>query len=110
MSASVQRVFRILVAVLTVAVTALALGCGEAKPVRVVSLKVDNAGAYDLDGKKVELAELKHELRSLRNSGSTIQLHIYSTIDTKYEEVGKAVVAAQEAGIAQVSFVTEPPK
>ena len=110
MSASVHRVFRVVAAVVTVAITAFALGCGEANPVRVVSLKVDNAGAYDLDGTRVELAKLKYELRSLRNSGSTIQLHIYSAIDTKYEAVGKAVVAAQEAGIAQVSFVTEPPK
>jgi biopolymer transport protein ExbD len=88
----------------------LTLGCGEAKPVRVVSLKVDNAGAYELEARRVEVSELKQEFRALRNSGNTIQLHIYSAIDTKYEAVGKAVVAAQEAGIAQVSFVTEPAK
>lgn len=106
----VRRALRILAVVVPIALSALAVGCGDAKPVRVVSLKVDNVGAYDLDGRRVELAGLKHELRSLGNSDSTIQLHIYAAIDTKYEAVGKAVVAAQEAGIAQVSFVTEQPK
>jgi biopolymer transport protein ExbD len=110
MLVALNRALQKLAVVVPIAASALVLGCGEAKPVRVVSLKVDNAGVYELDAKRVEPPDLKHELRALRNSGSTIQLHIYSAIDTKYEAVGKAVVAAQEAGIAQVSFVTEPPK
>jgi biopolymer transport protein ExbD len=96
--------------VLGLVVAASLLACGESKPVRVVPLKVDSAGEYSLDGRKVELSELKHALRELRTSPNIVQLHIYTAPDTKYEAVGRAIVAAQEAGIAQVSFVTTPPK
>jgi biopolymer transport protein ExbD len=89
---------------------ALVLGCAESKPVRVVPLKVDSAGAYELDGDPVAAAELTHALRDLRSSPNTIDLHIHTALDTKHEAVGKAVVAAQEAGIARVSFATTSPK
>ncbi|MDR3479213.1 MAG: biopolymer transporter ExbD [Burkholderiaceae bacterium] len=37
------------------------------------------------------------------------EVHIRADQQTRYEFVGKAILAAQRAGIAKVSFITEPP-
>jgi len=37
------------------------------------------------------------------------ELHIRGDQNTRYEYVGKVILAAQRAGIAKVGFVTEPP-
>jgi biopolymer transport protein ExbD len=37
------------------------------------------------------------------------EVHIRGDLGTKFEPVGRAIVAAQRAGIAKVSFVIEPP-
>lgn len=36
------------------------------------------------------------------------ELHIRGDQQTRYENIGKAIFAAQRAGIAKVSFITEP--
>ena len=37
------------------------------------------------------------------------EVHIRGDMDSRYESVGKLVVACQRAGIAKVGFITEPP-
>ena len=37
------------------------------------------------------------------------EVHIRGDQDTRYESVGRLVVACQRAGIAKVGFITEPP-
>jgi biopolymer transport protein ExbD len=96
--------------ILGTALAILTTACGDTGPTRMVALRVDSAGTFTLDGKIVEYTELKRELQTLSNSTTMIQLNIYSVVDTKYEAVGKAVLAAQEARIARISLVTEPPK
>jgi biopolymer transport protein ExbD len=37
------------------------------------------------------------------------EVHIRGDMESRYESVGKLVVACQRAGIAKVGFITEPP-
>jgi biopolymer transport protein ExbD len=37
------------------------------------------------------------------------EVHIRGDMDSRYESVGRLVVACQRAGIAKVGFITEPP-
>ena len=37
------------------------------------------------------------------------ELHIRGDVKARYESIGRVLVASQRAGIAKVSFVTEPP-
>ena len=53
------------------------------------------------------------DLRQLLESASTLQpqpeVHIRGDVRADYESVGRVVYAAQQAGIARVGFITEPP-
>ena len=37
------------------------------------------------------------------------EVHIRGDLATRYESIGRVVVACQRAGIAKVGFITEPP-
>jgi len=83
--------------------------CGESVPVQVVTLQVTGAGGYVLQGKSVQREELKHELKAASPNPAAISLHIAADPAAEYRAVGEAMQAAQYAGIARVSFVTEAP-
>ena len=38
------------------------------------------------------------------------ELHIRGDRDVRYERVAQAMAAAQQAGLAKIGFVTEPPR
>ena len=102
---------RTIAAAVGLALAMAATSCGESKqPLRTVELRVDQAGRYTLDGAGIEAGELLHALRMLRDSGSTIELRIVARSDTGFEALGKAVETAQEARIALIILVTEPPR
>jgi len=83
--------------------------CGESKPPVTVRLAVAEDGMYSLDRRSVPEGELQHELRSLRSAGTPVLLEIDAHPFAKHEAVGKAVKAAQDAGIDKLAFVTSAP-
>jgi biopolymer transport protein ExbD len=54
-------------------------------------------------------AELAAHLDAMAVLKPQPELHIRGDRDVAYEHVGRVLAAAQRAGIAKVSFITEPP-
>ena len=52
---------------------------------------------------------LKDRLRGIAKMDPQPEVHIRGDEKTRYESVGKVILAAQQVGILKVSFVTEPP-
>ena len=52
----------------------------------------------------------EHEvrLRIHRLNGRTGEVHIRADINTRFQAVGRVILAAQEAGVPKVGFLTEP--
>ena len=67
------------------------------------------SGNYVLQGKSVSPGELKNELKAASSNAADISLHIAADPTAKHQAVVDAMQAAQYAGIARVSFVTEAP-
>jgi biopolymer transport protein ExbD len=52
---------------------------------------------------------LKDRLRAIATMDPQPEVHIRGDEKTRYESVGRVILAAQQVGIVKVSFVTEPP-
>ena len=84
-------------------------GCSQAVPPRDAHLEITEDGRYVLDSQQIGESELKHQLRTLRSEGTPVRLQIYAHAAAKHEAVGRAMKAAQDAGIDTLAFVTSPP-
>ncbi|WP_128003677.1 ExbD/TolR family protein [Piscinibacter defluvii] len=83
--------------------------CSQSAPPREAQLQVAEDGSYQLNMQPVEQPELKHQLQALRAAGAPVRLEIYAHPMAKHEAVGRAVKAAQDAGVDTLAFVTTPP-
>lgn len=83
--------------------------CNRSEETALVELKISRAGIYYLQGREVPSAELKYELKALRQSPGSVVLHIAADPMATFDAVGIATKAAQEAGIGSVAYVTSGP-
>jgi biopolymer transport protein ExbD len=77
------------------------------KPANVV-LSVNAEGAYFLDGAQIKDEELAPRLKSAAAQNPQPDLHIRGDKAVRYERVAQAMAAAQQAGLRQIGFITEP--
>ena len=81
----------------------------EALPETVI-LSVDAAGAnYWFDAKLRDATALQEKLAKIASLSPQPEVHIRADARTDYSAVAKVVLACQQAGIARVGFLTEPP-
>jgi biopolymer transport protein ExbD len=81
----------------------------EALPETVI-LSVDAAGAnYWFDAKLRDTTALQEKLAKIASLSPQPEVHIRADARTDYSAVAKVVLACQQAGIARVGFLTEPP-
>ena len=73
-----------------------------------VRLSVQADGSYHWDEVAVSDQELRQRLAQLAAQGDAAQLQIRGDKAVRYERVAQAMAAAQQAGIRQIGFVTEP--
>jgi biopolymer transport protein ExbD len=52
---------------------------------------------------------LKERMRAIAKMDPQPEIHIRGDEKTRYESVGRVILAAQQVGIVKISFVTEPP-
>ena len=52
---------------------------------------------------------LKERMRGIAKMDPQPEIHIRGDEKTRYESVGRVILAAQQVGIVKISFVTEPP-
>ena len=75
-----------------------------------INLSIDKEGKmYWNQHQLADTTELFERLKKEAVKQPQPELHIRGDQDTKYEPIGRAILTAQRAAIAKVSFVTEPP-
>ena len=81
----------------------------ESKPENIV-VSVDNKGGiYWYDAKVTTTEQLVDRLKKIAVKDPQPEVHIRGDLAAQYDSVGKIIYACQRAGIAKVSFITEPP-
>lgn len=75
-----------------------------------VIVTVDAQGAvYWFETRLTDTADLTQLLTKIAAMQPQPELHIRGDARAEYEPVGRVVLAAQQAGIARIGFLTEPP-
>jgi biopolymer transport protein ExbD len=75
-----------------------------------VIVTVDAQGAtYWFDTRLPDQAALTELLTKIAAMQPQPELHIRGDVRADYEAIGRVVLSAQQAGIARVGFLTEPP-
>jgi biopolymer transport protein ExbD len=81
----------------------------QSKPDNII-LSVDKSGAiFWYDARIASQAALVEKLKSVAKMNPQPEVQIRGDMAARYEGVGQVMYACQRAGIAKVSFITEPP-
>ena len=82
----------------------------ESRPENVI-ITVDSAGAiYWFDTRLASPRELLARLAPVAAMQPQPEVHIRGDARADYESIGQVVYAAQQAGVARIGFITEPPQ
>ena len=84
----------------------------QTKPENIV-ISVDKDGNVYWNNSAVDVSELRARfgdaLRRAQGSGNTLpEVHIRGDRNARFETFGRVILAAQEAGVPKVGFITEP--
>jgi biopolymer transport protein ExbD len=66
-------------------------------------------GVYWFETRLPDTQALTELLKQIATMQPQPELHIRGDVRAEYESVGRVVYAAQQAGIARIGFLTEPP-
>jgi biopolymer transport protein ExbD len=81
----------------------------EAPPETVIISVDADGGNYWYDAKLRDAAVLQERLAKIASQSPQPEVHIRADARTDYSAVAKVVLACQQAGIARIGFLTEPP-
>ena len=74
-------------------------------------VSIDADGSLYLDDKRMQSAqELKTVLQGKIAAEGTLSLHVRGDRNTSYNDIMKAVVAAQTAGVKKIGLISDPPQ
>jgi Biopolymer transport protein len=73
-----------------------------------INISVTRDGAVFWDAQPIEDVALAEHLASVAQRQPQPVIHIHGDAQAEYEPVGRVVLAAQQAGIHKLGFVTEP--
>ncbi|WP_213300622.1 ExbD/TolR family protein [Paraburkholderia sacchari] len=85
-----------------------AVGPLQTKP-DAIELAVDKDGKLFWGEQAVDRAALLERLKSVSQKQPQPEIHVRGDQTTPYEFIGRVVAACERAGIAKVSFITQPP-
>jgi biopolymer transport protein ExbD len=75
-----------------------------------VVISVDrDGGTYWIDAKLPDTASLQERLAQAARRTPQPEVHIRGDAQSGFAGVGRVVLAAQQAGITRIGFITEPP-
>jgi len=74
-----------------------------------IKLAIDADGRFFWNEQPVEDSELGPRLAEAAKAQPQPELHLRADKATRYERLAQLMAAAQEAGLARIGFVTEPP-
>ena len=75
---------------------------------QTVTLSVNAEGAYFLNQTRVSDTELADQLKQAAAQNPQPDLHIRGDKAVRYARMAQAMVAAQQAGVKKIGFITEP--
>jgi biopolymer transport protein ExbD len=81
----------------------------EAQQENVIVTVDAQGGTWWFNTRLPDQAALAELLRKIATLQPQPELHIRGDVRAEYDAVGRVVLAAQQAGIARVGFLTEPP-
>lgn len=75
-----------------------------------ITISVDQEGdIFWYDARIESIAVLVEKLKAVSQTKPQPQIQVRGDQRARYESVGKVLLACQQAGIAKVAFITEPP-
>ncbi|MES2832588.1 MAG: biopolymer transporter ExbD [Pseudomonadota bacterium] len=74
-----------------------------------INIAVDREGQAFWNAQAVDRNTLQTRLKALSAQQPQPEVHIRGDQDARYEFVGRVILLAQQAGIAKVGFITQPP-
>ena len=80
----------------------------EAAPA-MIKLSIDAAGTIYWDSDAVSDSELAARMAAAAKATTLPEVHVRADKATRYERVAFVLSTAQQAGLAKIGFVTEPP-
>ncbi len=80
----------------------------QSKPASI-EIAVDRRGAFFWNAVPVDAPTLLARLKGVAGQSPQPDVHVRGDESTRYEFVGRVIVACERAGIEKVSFITEPP-
>ena len=81
----------------------------QTKPENILLAVSKDGDLYWATKRYTDMEALVADLKKEAVKDPQPEVHIRGDMDSRYESVGKLVVACQRAGIAKVGFITEPP-
>ncbi len=76
---------------------------------QTVTLSIDGASKIYWNGQPVSLDEMRQRFVAAGQQAQPPELQLRAERSTRYEVIAQVMGAAQQAGLAQIGFVTEPP-
>ncbi|MEQ5839116.1 biopolymer transporter ExbD [Paraburkholderia acidicola] len=74
-----------------------------------ITVAVNRDGDFFWNEKLVDAPTLLADLKSVSEQLPQPEIHVRGDQNTRYEFIGRVITACERAGIAKVSFITEPP-
>lgn len=81
----------------------------ERQTPQTVTLSIDGAGKIYWNGQAVSLDEMRARFVAAGKQADQPELQLRAGRSTRYEVIAQVMGAAQQAGLARIGFVTEPP-
>ena len=76
---------------------------------KTITVAVNRDGDFFWNEKLVDAPTLLADLKSVSEQLPQPEIHVRGDQNTRYEFIGRVITACERAGIAKVSFITEPP-
>jgi biopolymer transport protein ExbD len=75
-----------------------------------IEIAVDRDGDFFWNEQRVDAPTLFARLKAASVTTPQPEVHVRGDQSTRYEFIGRVITACERAGIAKVSFITQPPE
>ncbi|HEX3381132.1 MAG TPA: biopolymer transporter ExbD [Paraburkholderia sp.] len=76
---------------------------------QTISLSIDGAGKLYWNGQPITSAQMRAQFAEAGKQADQPDIQLRAERSTRYEVIAQVMGAAQQAGLARIGFVTDPP-
>jgi biopolymer transport protein ExbD len=77
---------------------------------QTITLSIDDAGKLFWNDEPVSIEQMRTRFAQAGKAAEKPELHLRASSATRYDVIAQVMGAAQQAGLARIGFVTQPPK